>query len=244
MVRTNCNSVGHVCQKPKSRLKFPRARGVKKRIPYSGPASIRRHGIKFSQSGDVAPGICAPLDYKLLQKLNPQHRNGGIISWYASALEINASLYWQGCGCDDRGIVVRFPGVASDFLLSRHPERLWGPRSHFLNGCRALFLWVKRPAWEVTCHFSLVPTLQRRGALPPLTTPSCRAQRLYFHLARYAIMFINASPCWIVCQLLEKPKLLFLVFAELLVFLYHYDDADCKKGATSFERSGDNALVI
>jgi hypothetical protein len=169
-----------VCQKPRSRLKFPGARGVTKRVPYSAPTSIRRHGIKFSQSGDVAPRICAPLDYKLPQKLNPQYRNGGITSWYAPALEINGgitswyapaleinvSLYWLGCGCDDRGIVVRFPGLASDFLLLRHPDRLWGPRSHLFNGYRALFLWVKRPAWEVTSHFSLVPTLQTRGALP------------------------------------------------------------------------------
>lgn len=80
------------------------------------------------------------------------------------------------------------------------------PRSHLLNGYRALYLRVKRPAWEVTSHFYLVPMLQTRGAIPPLSTPSCRAQRLCFHLARYTIMLINASPCWIVCQLLEKRK--------------------------------------
>ena len=154
----------------------------------------------------MAPRICAPLDSKLPQNLNPQHRNGGITSWYAPALEINVSLYWLGCGCDDRGIVVRFPGMANDFLLSRHPDRLWGPRSHLFNGYRALFLWVKRPAWEVTSHFSLVPKLHTLGALPPLSTPSCRAQRLYFHLARCTIMFINASPCWIACQLQENRK--------------------------------------
>lgn len=206
MVRTNSNSFAQFCQKPTSHLKFPGARGVTKRVPYSGPTTIRRHGIKFSQSGDVAPGICAPLGYELPQKLNPQNRSGGITRWYAPALEINVSLCWPGCGCEDRGIVVRFPGVASDFLLSRHRDRLWGPRSHLFNGYRALFLWVKQPAWEVTSHFYLVPTLQTRGATPPLSTPSRRAQRLYFHLARYAIMFTNALPCWIVCQLLENRK--------------------------------------
>jgi hypothetical protein len=219
VVRTNCNSVGQVCQKPRSRLKFPGARGVTKRFPYSGPTSIRRHGIKLSQSGDVAPGICALLDNKLPQKLNPQHRNFGITSWYAPVLEINVSLYWLGCGCDDRGIAVRFPGVASDFLLSRHPDRFWDPRSHLFKGCRALFLWVKRPAWEVTSHFSLVPTLQTCGALPPLPTPSCRAQRLYFHLTKYTIMFINASPCWIVCQLMENRN---SYFSSLWNYLFSF----------------------
>lgn len=204
MVRTKCNSVGQVCRKPTSRLKFQGARGETKKVPYSGPTSIRRHGIKFSQSGDAAPRICATLDCKLPQKLNPQHRNGGITSRYVPALEINVSFYWPGCGCEDRGIVVRFPGVASDFPLSRHRDRLWGPRSHLLNGYRALFLWVKRPAWEVTNHFYLVPTLKTRGATPPLSTPSCRAQRIL-----PSLFTVYASPFWIVCQLLEKRKTYF-----------------------------------
>jgi hypothetical protein len=32
-----------------------------KQIPYSEPANIRRHRVKFSRSGDLAQKICAPL---------------------------------------------------------------------------------------------------------------------------------------------------------------------------------------
>lgn len=40
-----------------------------------------------------------------------------------------------------------------------------------------------------------------------------------------------------------KPKLIFLLFAELLFVLYHQDE-DCNKGATSFKRSRESILVI
>jgi hypothetical protein len=187
----------------------------------------------------MAPRICAPLDYKLHQNLNPQHRNSGITSWYAPALEINTSLSWLGCRFDDREIVVRFPVLASDFLLSRHPDRLWSPSSHLF---RALLLWVKRPACDVTTHFHLVTTLQTHGPIPPLSTPSCWAERLYLHLAKYILMFINAPPCWIVCQTLEKQNSYLYSLSLRSHFSLFSPATIVKKGTTSFKRSGETSV--
>jgi len=37
-----------------------------KYVPYSEPRNIRRQRTKFSRLGDMAPGICATLLYKLI----------------------------------------------------------------------------------------------------------------------------------------------------------------------------------
>ena len=54
--------VAQIFQKRTNNLKIlGDVKGDVKQLPYWGPVNIRPHRTKFSLSGDLASGICAPL---------------------------------------------------------------------------------------------------------------------------------------------------------------------------------------